>query len=183
MIRPMPLKNAVGKRGLMPDPDQRIFINPEVCEGCGIAGCSPIVWRYCRWKQNWVVNERLTNLPAIRIFLCEGLLSQLVTVSGGALRKPESAAAVDEKRLCRNQLLLLISLYPVLTGVGRPGGDDCRVVAGIAARRIRQRRGIIDMAGLAQKGGAVSSHIRLAPRPKISRPSESARRGRCVTGL
>ena len=141
------------KRGLMQDPEERIFINPEVCEGCGDCGCSPIVWQYCRWKQSWAANVRLTSLPAIRIFLCKGFCPSFVTVSGGTVRKPDAASAVDEKLpLPAPAFAFDKPVSYVLTGVGGECGDDCSL-AGDGGSYEGKGCGIIDMAGLAQKVG------------------------------
>ena len=55
----------------------------------------------------------------------------------------------------------------VLTGVGGTGVVTIGALLGMAAAHLEGKGcGIIDMAGLAQKGGAVTSHIRLAANPE-----------------
>ena len=61
----------------------------------------------------------------------------------------------------------------VLTGVGGTGVVTIGALLGMAAHLEGKGCGIIDMAGLAQKGGAVTSHIRLPPVQKIFLPSAS----------
>ena len=90
-----------------------------------------------------------------------------MTVSGGALRKPEAASVVDEKlRFAGTCFCFDKPLSYVLTGVGGTGVVTIAALLGMAAHIEGKGCGIIDMAGLAQKGGAVTSHIRLAPRPE-----------------
>ncbi|HET9902212.1 MAG TPA: indolepyruvate ferredoxin oxidoreductase family protein [Xanthobacteraceae bacterium] len=54
----------------------------------------------------------------------------------------------------------------IVTGIGGTGIVTIGGVLGMAAHLEGKGVGIIDMAGLAQKGGAVYSHIRLAERPE-----------------
>src|SRR5690606_6010262 len=54
----------------------------------------------------------------------------------------------------------------IVTGVGGTGIVTIGGVLGMAAHLEGKGIGIIDMAGLAQKGGAVYSHIRIAERPE-----------------
>ena len=62
---------------------------------------------------------------------------------------------------------LVNRVYSILiTGVGGTGVVTIGAILGMAAHLEGLGCGIIDMAGLAQKGGAVISHIKLAPRPE-----------------
>lgn len=54
----------------------------------------------------------------------------------------------------------------IVTGIGGTGIVTIGAIMGMAAHIEGRGIGIIDMAGLAQKGGAVSSHIRIAERPE-----------------
>ena len=54
----------------------------------------------------------------------------------------------------------------IVTGVGGTGIVTIGAILGMAAHLEGKGVGIIDMAGLAQKGGAVASHIRFANRPE-----------------
>src|SRR4029078_12669102 len=54
----------------------------------------------------------------------------------------------------------------IVTGVGGSGVVTIGAILGMAAHLEGKGCGMIDMAGLAQKGGAVYSHVRLAPRPE-----------------
>src|SRR5262249_14887313 len=54
----------------------------------------------------------------------------------------------------------------IVTGIGGTGVVTIGAIIGMASHLEGKGCGIIDMAGLAQKGGAVFSHIRLAERPE-----------------
>jgi indolepyruvate ferredoxin oxidoreductase len=55
------------KRGQFPDPDKRVFINTDVCEGCGDCGVQSNCVSSCRWKPNWAASGRSTSPAATRI--------------------------------------------------------------------------------------------------------------------
>ena len=54
----------------------------------------------------------------------------------------------------------------IVTGVGGTGIVTIGGILGMAAHLEGKGVGVIDMAGLAQKGGAVYSHMRIAERPE-----------------
>jgi indolepyruvate ferredoxin oxidoreductase len=152
----------------MPDPNQRIFINPDVCEGCGDCGVQSNCVAILPLETELGRKRKIDQSTCNKDFSCvKGFCPSFVTVSGGALRKPEAAVAVDEKPpLPEPAFAFDTPVSYVLTGVGGTGVVTIAALLGMAAHIEGKGCGIIDMAGLAQKGGAVTSHIRLAPRPE-----------------
>ncbi|MEM8665405.1 MAG: indolepyruvate ferredoxin oxidoreductase family protein, partial [Pseudomonadota bacterium] len=151
------------KRGQYPDPDHRIVINERVCEGCGDCGVQsncvalqPVETAFGRKRQidQSVCNKDLSCL--------KGFCPSFVTVHGAVLKK---AAAPDIPHdLPEPERMPLTEPTGILvTGVGGTGVVTVGAVIGMAAHIEGIGAGVIDMAGLAQKGGAVLSHITLAP--------------------
>ncbi len=154
------------KRGSLVDPQKRVFINPLVCEGCG--DCSvqsncisiePLETEFGRKRQ---INQSSCN----KDYSCvNGFCPSFVTVEGGALKKgalpPLSSEALPEPALAP-----LDDVYNIaITGVGGTGVLTIGAIIGMAAHLEGKAAMIQDFSGLAQKGGAVLSHVRLAPRP------------------
>ena len=158
------------KRGLMVDPDKRAFINAEVCEGCGD----------CSVKSNCVSVQPLeTSLGRKRQidqsncnkdFSCvNGFCPSFVTLYGAKVRKAEkSALKVDPESIFAQ---LPVPVMPALndnygilvTGIGGTGVLTVSAILGMAAHLEGRGCSIMDMTGMAQKNGAVLSHLRLAP--------------------
>jgi indolepyruvate ferredoxin oxidoreductase len=65
----------------------------------------------------------------------------------------------------------------IITGVGGTGIVTVGAILGMAAHLEGKGVGLIDMAGLAQKGGAVASHVRIARRPEDIHAIRVAARG------
>ena len=157
------------KRGLMPDPDKRVFINALVCEGCGDCGvksnCVSIQPLETEFGRKRVVDQSNCN----KDFSCvDGFCPSFVTVHGAEIRK---AAPMADQAVAYAvpdpQLPPLTRNYGVIvTGVGGTGVVTIGAILGMAAHLEGKGCGMIDMAGLAQKGGAVFSHVRLAPKPE-----------------
>ena len=155
------------KRGLFPDPDERIVINELVCEGCGDCGiqsnCVAIQPVETEWGRKRAIDQSSCN----KDFSCvKGFCPSFVSVKGGVLKgravSPPPAPEVAEPKIAP-----LTQTHSVLiTGVGGTGVVTIGAVLGMAAHLDGLGCGIIDMAGLAQKGGAVTSHLKLAPRPE-----------------
>ena len=155
------------KRGRWPDPAVRVFINEEVCEGCGD----------CSAKSNCVsvvpVETELGTKRAIdqsscnKDFSClQGFCPSFVTVVGGRPRRGR-AVAVDLPEPPLVELPPLERPWSILVaGVGGTGVVTIGQVLAMAAHLEGKGVTVLDMAGLAQKGGAVWSHIRLADRPE-----------------
>jgi indolepyruvate ferredoxin oxidoreductase len=159
------------KRGEYPDPDERVVINELVCEGCGDCGvksnCVSVVPVETEFGRKRAIDQSSCN----KDFSCvKGFCPSFVTVKGGKLRKPEALAAAGEDDwgpLPAPVLRPLGGSYAVLvTGVGGTGVVTIGQIIGMAAHVEGKAAGVIDMAGLAQKGGAVFVHVRLADKPE-----------------
>ena len=153
------------KRGTFPDPDRRIFIDTDVCEGCGDCGvqsnCVSLVPVETELGTKRAVDQSSCN----KDFSCvNGFCPSFVSVSGATLRKPETATG-ELGDLPEPALPRIDGTWNVIvTGVGGTGVVTIGAVAAMAAHIDGKAAGLMEMAGLAQKGGAVHLHLRIAER-------------------
>ncbi|MGH7061011.1 MAG: indolepyruvate ferredoxin oxidoreductase family protein, partial [Stellaceae bacterium] len=157
------------KRGRFPDPPKRVFINDLVCEGCGdcstASNCVSVVPVETEFGRKRAIDQSSCN----KDFSCvEGFCPSFVTVHGGSLKKP-AAGDLSEAGLPplpEPELPALDQPYGILvTGVGGTGVVTIGALLGMAAHLEGRGCTVLDMTGLAQKGGAVYSHIRIAESP------------------
>ncbi len=155
------------KRGLFPDPDQRVFINPDVCEGCGDCGvqsnCVSNVPKETELGRKRAIDQSSCN----KDFSCvNGFCPSFLTVAGAKIRK-EATAELNLPDLPEPKLPTIDGTHNVvITGVGGTGVVTIGAVLAQAAQIDGLGAGMMEMAGLAQKGGAVHIHCRLAKRPE-----------------
>ncbi|HEX6142708.1 MAG TPA: indolepyruvate ferredoxin oxidoreductase family protein [Geminicoccaceae bacterium] len=158
------------KRGLMVDPAKRVLINEMVCEGCGDCGvqsnCVSIVPVETEFGRKRQIDQSSCN----KDYSClKGFCPSFVTVEGVELRKPapvEGAAGAAPHDLPEpDKVPLGRSFGIVIGGVGGTGVVTIGALLGMAAHLEGKGAAGLDMTGLAQKGGAVLSHLRLAPTP------------------
>ena len=152
------------KRGRYPDPDKIVVINELVCEGCGDCGvqsnCLAIVPVETEFGRKRTIDQSTCN----KDFSCtKGFCPSFVTVHGARPHtRPEMIEAAFD--LPEPEVPLLDRNYGVLiTGIGGTGVVTIGALLTMAAHIEGKSAGAIDMAGLAQKGGAVTTHLRLAP--------------------
>jgi len=164
------------KRGLFLDPAKRVFINELVCEGCGDCGvqsnCVAIAPVETEFGRKRTIDQSSCN----KDYSCvNGLCPSFVVVEGGVYKGTVQHAAggsatsipgPDVTRLPSPEFSGDTALYSaVVTGVGGTGVVTIGALIGMAAHLEGKGCGVLDMAGLAQKGGAVVSHIRISDNP------------------
>ena len=154
------------KRGNFPDPDTRVFINPDVCEGCGDCGvksnCVAILPKETPFGRKRQIDQSACN----KDFSClDGFCPSFVTVEGAEVRKA-TPKALELPDMPAPRLPEIGKTYNVvITGVGGTGVVTVGAVMAMAAHLEGKGAGMMEMAGLAQKGGAVHIHCRLAKAP------------------
>ncbi|OQR36634.1 indolepyruvate ferredoxin oxidoreductase [Pseudomonas sp. Bc-h] len=156
------------KRGKFADPARRVIINESVCEGCGDcssqSNCMSVVPVETEFGRKREIDQSSCN----KDFTClSGFCPSFVTVEGAKPRKPKALASSAEEQWALPAPLTqpLDQPYSILvTGVGGTGVVTIGALLGMAA--FIEGKGVLnlDMAGMAQKGGAVWSHIRIAER-------------------
>ena len=158
------------KRGMFPDPDKRVVINELVCEGCGdcgvVSNCVSVQPVETEFGRKRTIDQSSCN----KDYSCvKGFCPSFVTVHGAKLKTGKGGVAdgVEPPPLPNPKLPAIDQTYDVIiTGIGGTGVVTVGGVLGMAAHLEGKGVGIIDMAGLAQKGGAVYSHMRIAERPE-----------------
>jgi indolepyruvate ferredoxin oxidoreductase len=156
------------KRGTFPDPQKRVVINELVCEGCGDcsvkSNCLSVVPVETEFGRKRAIDQSSCN----KDYSCvKGFCPSFVTVEGGQLRKKRSVVQEVAASLTAPTLPALDRPYGILvTGVGGTGVVTIGAILGMAAHLEGKGAAVLDMAGLAQKGGSVYSHIRIAPNPE-----------------
>ncbi|MBL8511509.1 MAG: indolepyruvate ferredoxin oxidoreductase family protein, partial [Betaproteobacteria bacterium] len=156
------------KRGTFPDPTKRVVINEAVCEGCGDCGkksnCLSVVPLETEFGRKRMIDQSSCN----KDFSCvNGFCPSFVTVEGGQLKKKKPTVQEVLSALPEPSLPALARPYNILvTGVGGTGVVTIGALLGMAAHLENKGVAVLDMTGLAQKGGSVYTHVRLANRPE-----------------
>ncbi|MCW8906902.1 MAG: indolepyruvate ferredoxin oxidoreductase family protein [Sedimenticola sp.] len=157
------------KRGSMPDPKVRPFINSAICENCGDcsskSNCLSVIPVETGFGRKRAIDQSSCNKDMRCV---EGYCPSFVTVHGGQLRR---AATPRENQswpeLPTPQLPSLEQPHNILlTGIGGTGVVTIGALLGMAAHIDGRGVTVLDMTGLAQKYGAVVSHIRIARQPE-----------------
>jgi len=163
------------KRGQFPDPARRVFINDEVCEGCGDCSAKSNCVSVKPLETELGRKRRIDQSDCNKDFSClKGFCPSFVTVEGAAVRKVGRPAlklvgadADPFADLPMPTVKTLTEPYGVLvTGIGGTGVITVGALIGMAAHVEGKGATALDFTGLAQKNGAVMSHVRLAPEPE-----------------
>jgi indolepyruvate ferredoxin oxidoreductase len=162
-------RRRLRKRGKVADSPERMFINTEVCEGCGDCGvqsnCVAIEPDETRLGRKRRINQSVCN----KDYSCvKGLCPSFVSVVGGKLRGRQSNAAADEMAFVASlpeppPIPSLTEPFSILVaGIGGNGVITVGALLGMAAHLEERPCTVLDLTGLAQRNGAVTSHVRFA---------------------
>ena len=155
------------KRGLYPDPDERLFINQSVCEGCGDCSIQSNCLSIEPVETEFGRKRRINQSSCNKDFSCiKGFCPSFVTITGAKPAKRAidmSALKARVARLPQPQVTPSHEGHNMLvTGIGGTGVLTVGAVLAMAAHLEGKSAKVLDMTGMAQKGGAVISHLRVA---------------------
>jgi indolepyruvate ferredoxin oxidoreductase len=159
------------KRGTFPDPDKRVLINELVCEGCGDCGQKSNCVSVQPVETEFGRKRRIDQSSCNKDFSCQdGFCPSFVTVHGARIKKAEGIAHSADATAFLPPEPDLPSVEQenwacIVTGVGGTGVVTIGAIIGMAAHLEGKGCGMIDMAGLAQKGGSVYSHVKVGKNP------------------
>ncbi len=161
------------KRGLMIDPPKRVFINDLVCEGCGDCSVQSNCVSVQPLETEFGRKRRIDQSNCNKDFSCvKGFCPSFVTVHGGRIKRAKSAS-VDVSghpplaALPEPQQPSAAEPYGIMiTGIGGTGVITVGALLGMAAHIDGKGVTVLDQTGLAQKNGAVGTHVRIADNPQ-----------------
>ena len=160
------------KRGKLETPARKVHIDPLVCEGCGD----------CSVKSNCIAVEpletplgrkrRINQSACNRDYSClDGFCPSFATVEGeaapGTTRLDPATLIPDDLPVPATPALSNEPYNVLLTGIGGTGVVTVSALMGMAAHLDGLAVSVLDVAGLAQKNGAVGAHIRIAREPDM----------------
>jgi indolepyruvate ferredoxin oxidoreductase len=159
------------KKGEYPQAPERVFINELVCEGCGDCGmksnCVSILPLETEFGRKRVIDQSSCNQDYSCI---EGFCPSFVTLEGAQPRRSKAGrdtAGAQFALLPDPQLPALDGPYNILiTGIGGTGVITIGALLGMAAHLEGKGISVLDMTGMSQKNGAVTSHVRIGPGPE-----------------
>ncbi|MDB5933537.1 MAG: indolepyruvate ferredoxin oxidoreductase, partial [Massilia sp.] len=160
------------KKGEFPDPAKRMVINEAVCEGCGDCGvqsnCTSILPKETEFGRKRTIDQSSCN----KDYSCvKGFCPSFVTVEGGALKKSKTGVTKDNAddgfgALPEPVLPGLDAPYNILiNGIGGTGVITVGALMGMAAHLEGKGASVLDMTGMSQKNGSVTSHVKVAKSP------------------
>jgi indolepyruvate ferredoxin oxidoreductase len=151
------------KRGLMPAAKQRVFINPLVCEGCGdcsrASNCvsiEPVNTEFGR-------KRRIDQSSCNQDYSCvDGFCPSFITLEGAEHALTQALPALTADSTPMPGIAPFEGVKNILfTGIGGTGVTTTASILAMAAHVDGRSASVVDMTGLAQKGGAVFSHVRI----------------------
>lgn len=153
------------KKKEMVDPNQRMFINELVCEGCGDCGsasnCTSIMPLETEFGRKRTIDQSSCN----KDYSCaKGFCPSFVTVEGGKLRKSKTGVAAQDEfgSIPEPELPSCAAPFNILlNGIGGTGVITIGALLGMAAHLEGKGVSVLDMTGMSQKNGSVTSHIRI----------------------
>ena len=169
------------KKGEFPDPQKRMVINEAVCEGCGDCGvqsnCVAILPKETEFGRKRTIDQSSCN----KDYSCtKGFCPSFVTVEGGALKKTKTGVA--KKDIDDGFGALPVPVLPsleqpyniLINGIGGTGVITVGALMGMAAHLEGKGASVLDMTGMSQKNGSVTSHVKVALSPEHLRAQRIA---------
>lgn len=164
------------KRRQMADPPRRVVINEAVCEGCGDCGSQSNCLSIAPVETEFGRKRQIDQSSCNKDFSClKGFCPSMVTVEGGQLRAPHPKGgdmpAVDSLPA---PALAPLPWSGLALGIGGTGIVTLGALIAMAAHVDGLTATVLDQTGLAQKGGAVTSHIRIGATGAVRVPPAGA---------
>jgi indolepyruvate ferredoxin oxidoreductase len=161
------------KRGQLEDPNKRIFINHLVCEGCGDCSVESNCISVEPMKTIYGTKRKINQSTCNKDYSCAGgFCPSFTEIKGGTIIKKSSSKILDPDNKFKNlknpkkYSFKDNEVYNILvTGIGGTGVVTIGALIGMAAHIEKKGITVLDQVGIAQKGGAVLSHIKLAKNP------------------
>ncbi len=154
------------KTGAYENPARRLFINDRVCEACGdcsvASNCVSVEPLATAFGEKRRINQSSCN----KDYSCsEGFCPSFVVVDGAEPRR--AAGDIDLSALTAKlgepeRAALDAPINLLITGIGGTGVTTVAAVLAMAAHIDGLNVTTLDMTGIAQKGGPVTSHVRFA---------------------
>jgi len=169
------------KKGEFPDVAKRMVINDAVCEGCGDCGvqsnCVSILPKETEFGRKRSIDQSSCN----KDYSCaKGFCPSFVTVEGGTLKKNKAGANKKDdddgwSALPAPTLPSIAHPYNILiNGIGGTGVITVGALMGMAAHLEGKGASVLDMTGMSQKNGSVTSHVKIAETPERLRAQRIA---------
>jgi len=158
------------KKGTYPQAPRRVFINEAVCEGCGDCGvqsnCTSILPVETEFGRKRAIDQSSCNQD----YSClKGFCPSFVTLEGAVPKKTKTGM---QKNAPADPLpeppIVALDAAPyniLITGIGGTGVITIGALLGMAAHLEGKGVSALDMTGMSQKNGAVTSHVRIARSP------------------
>ncbi len=155
------------KRGTYPDPAKRLFIAKSVCEGCGDCSVQSTCVSIQPVATAFGTKRRIDQASCNKDYSCvDGFCPSFLTVRDAEPRRATpTEVAEDMFRDLPEPKLLPAETQGVnlmIAGIGGTGVVTAAALIVMAAHLDGKRASAFDMTGLAQKNGAVYSHVRIA---------------------
>ena len=151
------------KRGTMAAAPRRVFINPLVCEGCGDCSRASNCVSVQPLDTEFGRKRRIDQSTCNQDYSCiDGFCPSFVTLEGAdnAQAMPLPALTAESTPLPEIESFEGVRNI-VFTGIGGTGVTTTASILAMAAHIDGLAASVVDMTGLAQKGGAVFSHVRI----------------------
>jgi indolepyruvate ferredoxin oxidoreductase len=169
------------KKGELPDVAKRMVINETVCEGCGDCGvqsnCVSILPKETEFGRKRAIDQSACN----KDYSCaKGFCPSFATVEGGTLKKNKAGASKKDGddgwgTLPTPSLPSIAAPYNILiNGIGGTGVITVGALMGMAAHLEGKGASVLDMTGMSQKNGSVTSHVKIADTPERLRAQRIA---------
>jgi indolepyruvate ferredoxin oxidoreductase len=159
------------KRGYVEDRERKIFVNPDVCEGCGdcaeksnCVGVKPLKHFDGEKKQ---IDQSICN----KDYSCiKGFCPSFVSIPQNEIfteNKKSYPALPNLKKYFREPNVLNKDINLVMAGIGGTGVSTVSAIIVMACRIENKWAQTMNFTGLAQKNGAVTSQIRISSRKNL----------------
>ncbi len=157
-------------RGLLPQPVRRIVINERVCEGCGDcvakSNCVSLRPVETEFGPKTRVHQSSCNADYSCVLGdCPSFVSVMVEEGTGLRCKPLPELPAVEVPEPTRKAPLDGPYHILMPGIGGTGVVTVNALLATAALTEGKHATTLDQTGLAQKGGAVVSHLTLSPNP------------------
>ena len=161
-------KRRKRRRGLIPKAEQRLYIHQEICDDCGhcskqsnCIAIEPVDTSEGRKRQ---INQSMCNSD---LTCLKGFCPAFITLHDAQPKIP-STNSLPQGYLPEPPVFNIKEgpCNIAVTGVGGMGVVTIGALLGMAAHLENKAFMTLDFSGLAQKGGAVVSHIRIALKPE-----------------